>query len=151
MSLYVHLKKHTQMKQGHQTKLTELDQWKVRNVCDEVDDRGKACISLRWVMKSKVIDNKPGVKARFCAYGFEEEQNYQTDSPTCSREGLRYALSLTASNKWPIISIDVKTTFLQGKNLERKPKEAHTNKIWKLNKSVYGLADASQYWYLKVR
>ena len=107
-------------------------------------------------MKSKVIDNKPGVKARLCACGFEEEPNYQTDSPTCSRKVLRCALSLTASKKWPINSIAVKTTILQVKNLERNvfvrpPEEAHANKIWKLNKCTYGLADASQCWYLKVR
>ena len=33
----------------------------------------------------------------------------------------------------------------------RPPKEANTNKIWKLKKCVYGLADASQYWYLRVK
>ena len=31
------------------------------------------------------------------------------------------------------------------------PKEANTNKIWKLRKCIYGLADASQYWYLEFR
>ena len=49
--------------QESQAKLSELDQWKVRKVYDEVDDLGQECISFRWVMKSKVIDNKPGVKA----------------------------------------------------------------------------------------
>ena len=107
-------------------------------------------------MKSKVIGNKPGVKAQLCARGFEEEQNYRLDSLTCLREGLRCALSLIASKKWPINSTDVKTAFLQGKNLERNvcvrpPKEAYTNKIWKLNKCVYGLTDASRCWFLKVR
>ena len=64
--------------------------------------------------------------------------------------------SLIASKKWPINAIDVKGAFLQGKDLERyiivrPPKEAQTSKIWKLNKCVYGLGDASRYWYLKVR
>ena len=31
------------------------------------------------------------------------------------------------------------------------PKEANTLNIWKLQKCVYGLADASRYWYLRVR
>ena len=30
------------------------------------------------------------------------------------------------------------------------PKEANTSKVWKLQKCVYGLADASRYWYLRV-
>ena len=64
--------------------------------------------------------------------------------------------SLIASKKWPINTIDVKGAFLQGKDLERyiivrPPKEAQTSKIWKLTKCVYGLGDASRYWYLKVR
>ena len=50
----------------------------------------------------------------------------------------------------------MKTAFLQGKLIERTvyvrpPKEAQTNKVWKLRKCVYGLADASRYWYLKLR
>ena len=33
----------------------------------------------------------------------------------------------------------------------RPPKEAETNKVWRLKKCVYGLADASRYWYLRVK
>ena len=50
----------------------------------------------------------------------------------------------------------MRTAFLQGKLIERTvyvrpPKEAQTNKVWKLRKWVYGLSDASRYWYLKLR
>ena len=31
------------------------------------------------------------------------------------------------------------------------PKKANTNKIWRLQKYVYDLADASMYWYLGVK
>ena len=31
------------------------------------------------------------------------------------------------------------------------PKELQTNKIWKLNKCAYGLADAFRDWYLKAK
>ena len=31
------------------------------------------------------------------------------------------------------------------------PKEAKTDKVWELKKCVYGLADGSRYWYLKLR
>ena len=137
-------------------KEAELNQWKVRHVYEEIEDCSKDCISLRWVIKPKIIDNKPGLKARLCAHGFEEEQNYHTDSPTCSREGIRIMISLTSSKKWAVNSIDVKTAFLQGKDIERRilvrpPKEAKTSKIWSLNKCVYDLADAPRYWYLTVR
>ncbi len=33
----------------------------------------------------------------------------------------------------------------------KPPKEANTDKIWLLNKCVYGLADASRCWYMRVR
>ena len=36
-------------------------------------------------------------------------------------------------------------------SFKHPPKEANTNKIWKLLKCIYGLADASRYWYLKFR
>ena len=50
----------------------------------------------------------------------------------------------------------VKTAFLQGKPIQRTvfvkpPKEAKTDKVWELKKCVYGLADPSRYWYLKLR
>lgn len=52
--------------------------------------------------------------------------------------------------------MDVKAAFLQGNAIERTvyvwpPKEVTTNKIWLLKKCIYGLADASRYWYLKLR
>lgn len=138
-------------------KMQELDEWSKRDVYSEVSDEGQNTITLRWVMKDKVIgDGKTSIKARLCARGFQEEQEFRTDSPTCSREGIRTALTLIASNSWKLNSIDVKTAFLQGKAIERDvyvkpPKEANTNSIWKLKKCVYGLADASRYWYLKFR
>jgi len=113
-------------------------------------------MSLRWVLKAKIIDGSESIKARLCARGFEEDQLFRTDSPTCSREGVRMALALIASKGWKINSIDVKSAFLQGNNIEREifvrpPREAQTDKLWLLNECVYGLADASRYWYLRVR
>ena len=136
-------------------KLTELEQWKSRQVYKEVEDTGQECISLHWVIKSKIINNKSATKAYLCACGFEEEQNYHTDSPTYSRQGIQIMFTLCASRKWPVSSIDIKTAFLQSKDLERAvflrpPKEAQTNKIWQLQKCVYGLADAPWYCYLKI-
>ena len=95
-------------------------------------------------------------KARLCATGFEKIQDSRTDSPCCSITGIRLALSVLTSNKWHLKSGDAKTAFLQGKNIEREvyirpPKEANTNKIWRLQKCVYGLGDASRYWYLRVK
>ena len=137
-------------------KNAELLEWKTCGVYTEVEDKGQGSISLRWVLKPKMINGQQSLKARLCARGFEEEQGFRTDSPTCSREGVRLAITTIASHSWKLNSIDVRTAFLQGKEIERTvfvkpPKEANTSKIWRLNKCVYGLADASRYWYLKFR
>ena len=121
----------------HKAKMSELQQWKEQNVYNEVEDEGQNTISLRWVVQPKTIEGKTCIKARLCARGFEEEQPFRTDSPTCSREGVRVALTTIASLSWKLNSIDVCTAFLQGKEIERTvfvkpPKETNNNnKIWK--------------------
>ena len=78
------------------------------------------------------------------------------DSPNCCKEGLRLTWCKISSNEWSLNSLDVRTAFLQEKLIEwtvyvRPPKEAQTNKVWKLRKWVYGLSDTNRYWYLKWR
>ena len=105
--------------------------------------------------KSYWRENLP--KSKTCvARGFEEEQNFRTDSLTCSREGVRISLACIATQRWTVNSIDIKTAFLQGKTTERtiyvRPlKQATTSKIWKLRKAVCGLAAGNRTWYLKIR
>ena len=62
---------------------------------------------------------------------------------------------IIAGKKWDLKSIDIKSAFLQGHQLERDvylrpPVDAQTVKIWKLNKCVYGLADAPREFYLRL-
>ena len=94
------------------------------------------------------------------AKGFQDQDSelIRSDSPTCSKESLRVVLAIIASQGWSCNSMDIKTAFLQGKQFERTvylvpPPEAKVTKdyIWKLNKCVYGLNDASREWYLTVR
>ena len=45
---------------------------------------------------------------------------------------------------------------MQGEEINREvflipPAEANTDKLWRLNKTVYGLSDASRTWYIHVR
>lgn len=137
-------------------KQRELQSWKSQKVYEEVTDEGQNFMNVRWVITPKVIDNKPSTKARLVGKGFQEFQDYRTDSPTCSRESVRLCLSITASMKWTLHSLDIKTAFLQGYAIERTvfikpPKEANTEKLWKLMKCVYGLADAPRQFYLRLR
>ena len=139
--------------QANIAKMNELESWKKQEVyCEE--DTGQSCISVRWVLSRKIKNGENLTKARLCAQGFKEIKDFPTDSPCCSQIGVRSISVLIASNKWKVQAIDVKTVFLQGKHIKRtvylQPlKEA--NKIWKLQKCVYGLADASRYWYLCVK
>ena len=137
-------------------KLKELQSWKEHGVFEEKEDDGSKCITTKWVLKDKIINNKPSTKARLCIRGFEEDAILRRDSPTAMKESVRFALGIAASKGWRLRSLDVKTAFLQSKNLERKvlirpPKEAQTDKLWLLLKPVYGLGDASRLWYLTVR
>ena len=134
----------------------ELQNWKSEQVYVEVPNDGQPTMSTTWVIKPKIVDGKYTLKARLCARGFEEDQFFRTDSPTCSREGVRITLATIASNGWNLKSMDVKTAFLQGNRIQRTvhlkpPKEANTKNLWLLQKCVYGLSDASRQWYLRVK
>ena len=134
----------------------ELQNWKSEEVYVEVPNDGQPTMSTTWVVKPKIVDGKYTLKARLCARGFEEEQFFRTDSPTCSREGVRITLATIASNGWTLRSMDVKTAFLQGNRIQRTvylkpPKEANTKNLWLLQKCVYGLSDASRQWFLRVK
>ena len=143
----------------YEAKCNELQSWKENKVFDEISDDGQKCVSTRWICTLK--ETKEGIKskARLVARGFEESQisHIPKDSPTCSTEALRIILAIMAQNQWKPNSVDIKTAFLQGipisRNLYiRPPREANASgKIWKLNKCVYGLADASLQWYCRVK
>ena len=137
-------------------KVRELDSWKKNNVYIEVENKNQKCVAAKWVVKPKLIDGKQSVKARLVLKGYQEDDSFRTDSPACKRESVRLALAILATSKWKLRSIDFKTAFLQGKPIERvvhvkPPKEAKTSKLWKLNKTAYGLKDAPREWYLRLR
>ena len=95
------------------------------------------------------------MKARLVARGFQETDKLQKDSPTANRESIRLLLIIAVSMGWKLKCLDVKSAFLQGDKINRvvhlkPPKEANTDKLWLLQKCVYGLKDASRLWYLRV-
>ena len=100
-----------------------LESWSKHQVYEEIDDTGQDCISVQWVVTPKMIDGLQKMKARLCARGFEESAKFRTDSPT---------------------SIE-REVYL------RPPVECKTLKIWRLKKTVYGLADAPRVWYLRLK
>ena len=140
------------------TKEKELKNWRDNAVYCEVENEGQNTVSCRWVIEIKKIDGLDVTKARLVAQGFEDDEarGKRKDSPTCSKESLRITLALIAASKWNCKSMDIRQAFLQGNSLEREifikpPKEADSQGIWRPNKCVYGLNEASRYWYNQVR
>ena len=134
-----------------QEELNKLIEYGVYTV---VDDNKQDTISTKWIITYK----GEGIKARLVARGFEEEALVQKDSPTISKSGINILLILAGMKSWMIKTTDIRSAFLQGKLLEREvyikpPKEAGVNngKIWKLNKCLYGLSDASRQFYMSVK
>ena len=137
-------------------KEAEIQQWKDREAYEEVEDEGQKSISVRWVIKEKEVLGEKKVKARLVARGFEEDEDMDKDSPTCSKEGLRAVLMLIEHQEWKTRSMDISGAYLQGKRMQRDvylepPKEYRNGNLWKLKKTVYGLKDAAREWYLSVR
>ena len=104
-------------------------------------------------------DGKTITKARVVAHGFEEQKNdtSMNDSQTCSKKVLRVPLTLLLSQSWSLNSIDIKSAFLQGKEINRDvylkpPKDfARERKVRLLKKTVYGIYNASKSWDTRVK
>lgn len=140
-----------------EAKERELENWSKLKVYNEVDNEGQDYVSVRWVLKEKDVDGKKIKKARLVARGYEELVNTQTDSPTVCKETQKLALAIISSEEWELQALDVTAAFLQGKEVDRDiylkpPKEAKSpDKLWKLKRCVYGLNDASRFWYFRVK
>ena len=99
-------------------------------------------------------------KARLVAKGFTQTQGIdyeETFSPVAMLKSIRILLAIAAYYDYEIWQMDVKTAFLNGHLLEDvymvqpegfvDPK--NPNKVCKLNKSIYGLKQASRSWNLR--
>ena len=99
-------------------------------------------------------------KARLVAKGFTQTQGVdfeETFSPVAMLKSIRILLAIAAYYDYEIWQMDVKTAFLNGHLLEDvymvqpegfvDPK--NSNKVCKLNKSIYGLKQASRSWNIR--
>ena len=138
-------------------KQLEIQTWKNNDVFVEVDNKGQKAISVRWVVTEKIKNGGLITKARLVARGFEENTAaLRKDSPTCSKEAVRLLFSIASSKSWKCHTVDVKSAYLQGDEIEREvylvpPPEFNNGCLWKLNKTVYGLCDAARAWYTRVK
>ena len=136
-------------------KENELNKLALFDTYQEVTDCGQKPLSTRWV-----VTNKDGnTKARLVVRGFEEKDlEIPRDSPTVGKGAMRLFLSIAAIEEWIVKTTDIRSAFLQGKELDRDvyirpPKESKAPKhvIWKLKHGLYGLKDGARQFYESVK
>ena len=125
----------------------------------EVLPEGRKAIQNKWIFKKKTDadGNVTVYKARLVAKGFSQvpEVDYdETFSPVAMLKSVRIMLAIAAFFDYEIWQMDVKTAFLNGFLKEElymmqpegfvDPKNA--NKVCKLQRSIYGLVQASRSW-----
>ena len=133
-------------------KLVELNELKEFDTYEEVPDEGQFRISTTWVLWNKGDE----VRARLVARGYEDMQNYPKDSPAVGKSSMRIVLAMAVNKGWKIKTTDVKSAFLEGKELGREvylspPKEMKREGfIRRLKRCLYGLNDAARQFYQTV-
>jgi hypothetical protein len=123
---------------------------------------GVKAIGCKWVFKTK-RDSQGNIeryKARLVAKGFTQREGIdytETFSPVSKKDSFRVIMALVAHFNFELHQMDVKTAFLNGSLEEevymKQPEgfcsSEGENLVCKLNRSIYGLKQASRQWYLK--
>ncbi|GJR82461.1 putative ribonuclease H-like domain-containing protein [Tanacetum coccineum] len=139
----------------------ELLQFKLQKVWTLVDlPYGKRAIGTKWVYRNKkdergiVIRNK----ARLVAQGYTQEEGIDYDevfAPVARIEAIRLFLAYASFKDFVVYQMDVKSAFLYGKIEEEvyvcQPPgfedPEFPNKVYKVEKALYGLHQAPRAWY----
>ncbi|KAJ9556430.1 hypothetical protein OSB04_011044 [Centaurea solstitialis] len=116
-------------------------------------------VGHKWVFKKKTdMDSKVHTyKARLVAKGYTQTHGVDYDetfSPVAMLKSIRIVIAIAAFHDYEIWQMDVKTAFLNGKLFEdvymTQPEgfvqSEHPNRVCKLQKSIYGLKQASRSW-----
>jgi hypothetical protein len=142
------------------TELTALEQTRTWTVTPLPP--GHRPIGCKWVYKIKY--NSDGTierhKARLVAKGFTQREGIdykETFAPVAKLTTVRCLLAVAAVRHWSLHQMDVQNAFLHGDLLEevymqlppgfRRQGEEHM--VCRLNKSIYGLKQASRSWFHK--
>jgi hypothetical protein len=123
------------------------------------DEQKMNVIRSTWVVVMKQLLGETICKARICARGDMEIIKVKTDAPTIAKLSARLLLSVVASKKWKLSSLDFKAAFLQSP-VDREvvvipPHDLIKYKdgsriLWRLKKRMYGLVDASRGFWLEL-
>jgi Reverse transcriptase (RNA-dependent DNA polymerase) len=111
------------------------------------------------VISSHVVykwNSEDSLKARIVPHGHKDDETefLRTDAPTMAADILRLIVSIAAETGWKLGSLDVKPAYLQAAGFKREiyvrppSEEGDNSHVWKLEKSVYGLAVSGRLWFL---
>ena len=121
MEIYSILAKYHRRPECIEAKEKEVENLLNFGIFDKVKDEGQTSIMSRQLLTQKEQHNgqKLKVKVRIVAWGFQETQQMQSDSPTVLKYSLKGIFAIAAKMNCDIVSIDIKGACLQGENLVR--------------------------------
>lgn len=140
----------------------EIESIKTNNTWAEVEEPKNAeILTTKWVFAFKPLEEKieDRYKARLVVRGFAQHKSFDYDnlySPVAKMSTIRTLLSLGNQQNFYFTQLDVKTAFLNGElkeNVFIYPPEmikCKDGNVLQLNKSLYGLKQASKCWNNKI-
>ncbi|GJT74753.1 putative ribonuclease H-like domain-containing protein [Tanacetum coccineum] len=140
----------------------ELLQFKLQKVWTLVDlPKGKRAIGTKWVYRNKKDERGIVVrnKARLVAQGYTQEEGIDYDevfAPVARIEAIRLFFAYASFMGFIVYQMDVKSAFLYGTIEEEvyvcqppgfEDPPQFPNKVYKVEKALYGLHQAPRAWY----
>lgn len=125
---------------------------------------GKKTIGCRWVYRIKYLPNGEidRYKARLVAKGYTQELGvdfHDTFAPVAKGVSVKTVFAIASSKQWKVFQLDINNAFLHGDLDEDvymdipfgyKLPSSSFNLVCKLQKSIYGLRQASRQWNAKL-
>lgn len=138
-----------QWQKAMDSEINSLNKNKTWQIVERPKD--KKVIDVKWVFKKK---NSDTYKARLVVRGFQQNEYLENVySPVGKMQTLKILLSYCCKNNLFIEQMDVETAFLNGhvrsEVFINQPKgyETQDNKVFKLQKALYGLRESPRVWY----